>query len=64
MPINVKPHYPLPGISRGTTGRSPMGGEFDFSKGQIPTNSPSKPGREEVGGRGEVGDNVDRRIKS
>jgi len=23
----------------------PMGGGFDFSKGQIPTNSPSKPGR-------------------
>ena len=33
-----------------------MYGEFDFSKGQIPTNSPSKPGR------GEVGDNIDRCI--
>jgi len=33
-----------------------MGGEFDFSKGQIPINSPSKPRR------GEVGDNIDRCI--
>ena len=34
-----------------------MDGEFDFSKGQIPTNAPSKPGR------GEVGDKIERCIK-
>jgi len=39
-----------------TTGRSPMDGKLDFSKGQIPTNSSSKPRR------GEVGDNIDRCI--
>jgi len=33
-----------------------MGGEFDFSKSQISTESPSMPGR------GEVGDNIDRCI--
>jgi len=38
------------------TARSQMGGEFDFSKGQVPTNFPRKPGR------GEVGDNIDRCI--
>ena len=32
-----------------TTDHSPMEGEFDFLKGQIPTNSPSKPGRVVVG---------------
>jgi len=30
-----------------TTGCSPMDGEFDFLKGQIPTNSPIKLGRSE-----------------
>ena len=37
-----------------TTAHSPMNEEFDFLKGQIPTNSHSKPGR------GEVGDKIDR----
>ena len=48
----------FPAIVHGdlTTGRSPMGGEFDFSKSQIPTESPS------MSGRGEVGDNIDRCI--
>ena len=36
-----------------TTGCSPMSGEFDFVKGQIPTESPSKPGG--VGGGEWVG---------
>ena len=44
----------IPGIVLLTTGRSPMDGEFDFLKGQIPTNSPSKPWR------GVVGLNIDR----
>ena len=39
-----------------TTSCSPVGGEFDFSKSQIPTISPTTPGR------GEVGDNIDRCI--
>ena len=44
----------IPGIVLLTTGRSPIDGEFDFLKGQIPTNSPSKPWR------GVVGLNIDR----
>ena len=39
-----------------TTSCSPVGGEFDFSKSQISTISPTTPGR------GEVGDNIDRCI--
>ena len=50
----------IPTILQGnlTTDRSPMSGEFDFQKGQIPTNSPSKPGR----GVSIVGLNIDRHI--
>ena len=50
----------IPAILHGdlTTSCSPVGGEFDFSKSQIPTISPTMPGR------GEVGDNIDRCISA